>query len=136
MRAEDRAALVRYRLEKAERTLRQAETLAKAGEWDGTVNRAYYAMFYAAEALLAHRGLGARRHTGVLVLVDRELVAQGLVAPEQAARLREAYRLRQRADYADEAPVTADRGQELLAAARSFVAAAVQTIAAAGEVET
>ena len=136
MRAEDRAALVRYRLEKAERTLRQTETLAKAGEWDGTVNRAYYAMFYAAEALLAHCGLGARRHTGVLVLVDRELVAQGLVAPEQAARLREAYRLRQRADYADEAPVTADRGQELLAAARSFVAAAVKTITGAGEVET
>jgi uncharacterized protein (UPF0332 family) len=136
MRAEDRAALVRYRLEKAERTLRQAETLAMAGEWDGAVNRAYYAMFYAAEALLAHLGLGARRHTGVLVLVDRELVAQGLVAPEQAARLREAYRVRQRADYADEAPVTADRGQELLAAARSFVAAAVHTIAAAGEVET
>lgn len=45
MRAEDGAALVRYRLEKAERTLHQAETLALAGEWDGTVNRAYYAMF-------------------------------------------------------------------------------------------
>ena len=135
MKAEDRAALVRYRLQKAERTVHQAETLATAGEWDGTVNRADYAMFYSAEALLAHRGLDARRHTGVLLLVDRELVTHGLVAAEQAARLREAYRLRQRADYADEAPATADRGREVLAAARSFVGAAVDTIAASRQVD-
>ena len=30
MRADDRAALVRYRLEKAQRTLHQAEALARA----------------------------------------------------------------------------------------------------------
>lgn len=133
MRSDDRAALVRYRLEKAERTLRQAETLATSGAWDGTVNRAYYAMFYAAEAMLGHFGLAARRHTGVLMLVDSELLGRGWVTAEQAAHLREAYRMRQRADYADEAPVGADRGQELLASARAFIAAAAREIAAAGE---
>ena len=110
--------------------MRQAETLAGSGEWDGTVNRAYYAMFYAAEAMLGQYGLAARRHTGVLILVDRELLGRGLVTAEQAAHLREAYRMRQRADYADEAPVGADRGQELLASARDFVTAAAHRIAA------
>ena len=105
-----------------------------AAQWLWTLNRAYYAMFYAAETLLAHFGLVALRRTGVLVVVDRELVAQGLVVPEQAARPREAYR--PRADHADQAPVTADRRRELLTAARSFVAVAVQTIVAAGGVET
>ena len=49
---EDQAALVRNRLEQAERTLRQAEILAEYDEWNGVVNRAYYAMFYSALALL------------------------------------------------------------------------------------
>jgi hypothetical protein len=37
---EEREALVRYRLEKAAHTLRQAEILGDSGEWDGAVNRA------------------------------------------------------------------------------------------------
>lgn len=131
MRPEDVAALVRYRIDKANRALLEADTLAAAGHWDGTVNRAYYAMFYAAEALLAQRGLGAHRHTGVLALVDRELVSSGWVAADHAARLREAYRMRQRADYADEAPLSAERGQELLVAARTFVADAARTLSQA-----
>ena len=116
----DRDALARYRIEKAHRTLREAETLAAVGAWAGMVNRAYYAMFYAAVAMLATRGLSPRKHTGLLMLVDRELVDGGLVPAEHAAHLREAFRMRQRADYADEDPVTAERGEEILTGGSPF----------------
>lgn len=121
MTPEDRYALVRYRLEKAARTLRQAEALGAIAEWDGAVNRAYYTMFYAALAMLAQQGLAAHRHTGVLALVDRELVRRDLLPAAQAARLREAFRLRQRADYAETEPMDAERGRELLGAAKVFL---------------
>lgn len=48
MKQAERDALVAYRLQQAQHALRQAEILANEQEWDGVVNRAYYAMFYGA----------------------------------------------------------------------------------------
>ena len=122
MTPEERETLVRYRLDKAAHTLRQAEALLAIDEWDGAVNRAYYAMFYAALAMLARHGVGgARRHAGVLVQVDRELVGLGHLPREQATDLHEAFRMRQRADYAEVEAVDADRARELVEAAGSFI---------------
>lgn len=70
-------ALLTYRLEQADETLREANILLSAGALRGAVNRAYYAMFYAALALLATRQLGSSKHSGVLALFDREFVKPG-----------------------------------------------------------
>ncbi len=59
MTPEERADLIRYRMEKAARTLRQAEALSAIAEWDGATNRVYYAMFYAAVAMLAKQDVSA-----------------------------------------------------------------------------
>ena len=40
-------ALARYRLQQAQEALHEAEILHREQAWRGTVNRAYYAMFYA-----------------------------------------------------------------------------------------
>ncbi len=47
----------RLLLNKAERAIRAAEALVQADESDFAAGRAYYAMLYAAEALLFERGL-------------------------------------------------------------------------------
>jgi uncharacterized protein (UPF0332 family) len=39
-------------LRKAQRTIQSARLLLTDGDYDGAVSRAYYAMFYVAEALL------------------------------------------------------------------------------------
>jgi uncharacterized protein (UPF0332 family) len=44
-------------LDKARRSIRTAEKIFKDGEVDFAGSRAYYAMFYVAEALLLDRGL-------------------------------------------------------------------------------
>ena len=44
-------------LAKARQKLRVAEDLLDLGHWDDAVSRAYYSMFYAAEALLEGEGL-------------------------------------------------------------------------------
>jgi len=50
---EERTALVRYRLGKARESVEDAWLLARESRWSGALNRVYYAMFYAALALLA-----------------------------------------------------------------------------------
>ena len=59
MSLQEKAALISYRVTQAERTLRQAELLAENAFWDGVINRSYYAMFYAALALLLTKDMGS-----------------------------------------------------------------------------
>lgn len=101
MKQAERDALVAYRLQQAQHALRQAEILANEQEWDGVVNRAYYAMFYGALALLLIRDLSTSKHTGVLALIDREFIRPGLIPAEMGMKLRDAFNQRQKSDYSE-----------------------------------
>lgn len=120
---EERQALIAYRLDQADHALRQAEVLAGVEEWDGVVNRAYYAMFYATLALLLTKGLGASKHSGVLALVDREFVKPGILSPDWSRMLRDAFNQRQRSDYSELVPTAKDQALEIVENARGYLAA-------------
>ncbi|MBN1937087.1 MAG: HEPN domain-containing protein, partial [Anaerolineae bacterium] len=53
-------------LHKAHQSLQVAELLNKEGHLDFAVSRAYYAMFYAAQALLLRHGLSFSGHAAVI----------------------------------------------------------------------
>ncbi len=82
MKSEQLEGLLRYRMQQAYDTLEEGRILLDASALRGTVNRAYYAMFYALLALLATKQLGTSRHSGALSLFDREFVKPGLFPPE------------------------------------------------------
>jgi len=50
---------------KAERAIHSAMNVLKDGDLDFAASRAYYAMFYTAEALLEEKGLKFSKHGGV-----------------------------------------------------------------------
>lgn len=53
-------------IHKAHRSLAAADRLAKDDDLDFAVSRAYYAMFYAAQAVLLSRGLRFSKHAAVI----------------------------------------------------------------------
>lgn len=116
-------ALVRYRLEEAAETLKEAELLRDAGSYRGAVNRAYYAMFYGLLGLLATRRLSAAKHSGAIALFDREFVKTGLFAPELSRALHLAFQRRQVHDYGEIARPDLDMANESIEDARRFVEA-------------
>jgi len=60
-------ALVKYRLQQAEDSLRESGLLLKAGKsCRGSVNRSYYAMFYSVLALLVESGKASSKHSGII----------------------------------------------------------------------
>jgi uncharacterized protein (UPF0332 family) len=63
--------LIQYRLEQASETLREGEILAREDLWHGVINRAYYAMFYAALALTVLRSETISKHSGVISFFDK-----------------------------------------------------------------
>ncbi len=50
----------------AHRALKSAKLMLDDGDWIGAINRAYYAIFYAANAVLELEGLQRRKHSHVL----------------------------------------------------------------------
>lgn len=70
--------LSQHRLDKAKDVLRQAELLLNNHEYDGSINRSYYAIFNAIRSLLALVGLDSRRHTGVISYFDQYFVKTGI----------------------------------------------------------
>jgi uncharacterized protein (UPF0332 family) len=125
--AEDQS-LAEWRLQNAERTLAEARSLAAGGFSRGAVNRAYYATFYAARALLATQRLDSAKHSGVLSLFDREFVKPGTVEVVQSKAIHRLFRLRQEGDYADMVEVSLEEASAALADAEAFVVCVTQTL--------
>lgn len=121
MKPEQLEALLRYRMEQAYETLHEAEILLNEVALRGTINRAYYAMFYALLALLTTKQLGTSKHSGALRLFDREFVKAGLFSRDLSRSLRAAFNRRQTHDYGEMIEVDQTTAEETLAEARTFV---------------
>jgi hypothetical protein len=121
MNPEQLEDLLRYRMEQAHETLREAGILLREAALRGAVNRAYYAMFYALLALLATKRLGTSKHSGAISLFDREFVKAGLFPRELSRALHLAYERRQSHDYGEMVLITPQLAQETVEDARTFV---------------
>lgn len=74
--------LVKYRLSRAEEALEEAEVLYKSNHLNASVNRLYYACFYAVSALLLNEGLSSSKHSGIRSLFNQHWVKTGRVSKE------------------------------------------------------
>ena len=78
MKEEEISDLIGYRLAQSNTSLSDAKYLLDGNRSpQGIVNRSYYAMFYAALALLQKIGRVPAKHTGVIGLFDTEFVLKG-----------------------------------------------------------
>jgi len=64
--------LVYHRLDRANESIREADLLLKAGYANTSVNRLYYACFYAVSALLLAKGYASPKHSGVRALFHQK----------------------------------------------------------------
>ena len=122
MSSDNIQALVRSRLEQADDALNATRILLAQHSGRAAVNRAYYAMFYAVLALLALRKQETSKHTGAIILFDREFVKPGVFSKELSQWLHHAFRQRLAADYAPLRTVSDDEAQAFVARVREHLA--------------
>ena len=115
-------------LDKAERAIAAATTMRREGDADFAANRAYYAMFYVATALLNERGLQFRKHSAVHAAFGKEFAQSSNLDPKFHRWLIDAFDKRSEADYqltfsADSEAVEkmTDQAREFLDAARKYL---------------
>ena len=121
MRNADTVALIKHNLQKADDSIIQAGALLNIQQHFGAVNRAYYAIFYAALAILLTKDLGSSKHSGVLSLFDREFVKTNDVDRKWSKVFHDAFGLRATADYAKLAEVTVRQAAKSIQDAEEFV---------------
>ena len=107
---------------RARRNLRLAGDIFAGGDHDVAISRAYYAMFYAAEAALLSRGVARSRHSGVIAAFNEYFVNTGLLPNIPARALPGAFDQRNQADYGSEA-VSEEQARAMLQDAERFVEA-------------
>lgn len=89
---------------KAKRAIESAELLNEAGDFDGACNRAYYAMFDAAKAVLIATVPSidptiGKTHSGLISAFGLHMVKTGRIPVEYGRTFNRAHDIRQVADY-------------------------------------
>ncbi len=82
MTPEDRRTIVVYRLERAEESLKAAKLLRENAMLIPAINRIYYAMFYAVQAVLARDEVAFSKHGQVKGYFNREYIKTRLFPVE------------------------------------------------------
>ena len=119
---EELRALLDYRLQQAEDSVREAKLLLQESmSLRSVMNRLYYAMFYAVLALLQSKEMGTSKHIGAISLFDKEFIKTGIFARELSMTLHQAFELRQKGDYMEHTEIKKEDVEEMLPKAVDFV---------------
>ncbi|MEO0488678.1 MAG: HEPN domain-containing protein [Cyanobacteria bacterium J06659_2] len=106
---------------KAHQSLSAAQLLLTSGYTDFAASRAYYAMFYAAEALLEGDGLSFSSHSGVISAFGKEFARKERVPQAFHRYLIEAQNLRTLGDYGQLNAVAQEQASKIVEQAGEFL---------------
>ncbi len=97
----DRMEVVRYRLEKANRTYQEAVGSINSGYVETSANRLYYAAYYAVSALLISYKYEASTHNGVIQMFGKAFLKSGIIDKRYGKTFNQLFSLRLTGDYED-----------------------------------
>jgi len=86
-----------------------------------SVSRAYYAMFFAARALLSLKNIYPRTHRGVLAQLGLEFITKGYLDKISAKALSTAMEDREDADYGILSEITKEESKQIIEDTKRFI---------------
>lgn len=123
MTTEPSQAYVTEYLQAADESLQEARVLLDRALLKGAVSRAYYAIFYAAQAALISQQVPLpKRHRTVITLFYRHFIEPGKVPRELHRDLVRSFQLRQQSDYEIHAQIGEIDVNETIRKAEAFIA--------------
>ena len=111
-------------LEKAIDSIEAAEVLLEIDKSEISAGRAYYAMFYIAEALLYEKGLKFSKHSGVHAAFGKHFAKTKELDPKFHHWLLDAFDKRLAGDYSVDINIERDVAAAIINQAREFLGAA------------
>jgi uncharacterized protein (UPF0332 family) len=108
-------------ISKAERSLKAARRLYKNEDYDFSVSRAYYAMFYCAESLLLTQEMSFSNHSAVIAAFGKYFAKTGLLPSILHSYLLTAFKNRQIGDYEVIKKITKFEAETTIKNAQEFI---------------
>lgn len=122
MEQHENIALAKYRLEKAKNDLSDAQKSFAEGMLETAANRAYYAIFHAARAVLILDGQDYKRHSGVIAFFRKDYIKTGVLDESLSEIIKNAFELRTESDYSDFFVISKEEIRKQLEDAAFFIA--------------
>ena len=101
MTTEEKRALIKYRLERANESVKAAQLLYENQLFIPAMNRIYYSMFYSVQALLALDEKAFSKHGQVKGYFNKEFIKSGIFPKEFGKLFNVVFEYRQKFDYID-----------------------------------
>lgn len=98
---EERRTLIEHRLKRADETLSEAVLLFENGKLPAAVNRVYYGMYYALNALAVSEGFKTGKHAQLIGWFNKNWIRTKKVDPLYSKILFQAFDKRMLGDYSD-----------------------------------
>ncbi len=90
---------IKVELERAKKTLLEADLLFDNGFIIGAISRLYYFLFYNIRALLLTKGFEPKSHEGSLRLLGLHFIKEGIFEPKDSHIFSKLMKYREEADY-------------------------------------
>ena len=117
---------VKSLLRRANKYLESADILLKAEDYESSVSRTYYAMFYSAQALLLTKNMSFSSHKAVISAFGEHFVKTGIFPKEMGRELNRTFVKRQLGDYEYTFVISRNEAVEILKNGKKFVKNIVQ----------
>jgi uncharacterized protein (UPF0332 family) len=90
--------LIKYRTNRSLETLKEADLLIQNEFWNASINRIYYACYYAVSALLLKSNIDSNSHKGIRQMFGFHFIQTGLVSKEDGRLFSDLFDRRQTGD--------------------------------------
>lgn len=117
-----------YRLSQAEYSLKAAKISYESALFKDSINRSYYASFYAIKAVLALEGIDFKRHKDAIGYFNKSYVATDKCSRELGRKIGMLKQLREKSDYDDffiagkeEAEIQIETARRMITEVKRFI---------------
>ena len=117
---------VKYLIERARKYLKSSNMLLEEEDFESSVSRAYYAMFYSTESILLTRDLSFSSHKGVISAFGEHFVKTGIFSRDMGRELNRVFEKRQLGDYEYTFVISKEEAEEILEKSKNFVEKIIQ----------
>ncbi len=118
--------LAKYRIDTARETLNVAKECLENKHYKDSINRSYYASFYAARAILALERIDFKRHKDVIAYFNKNYVATGIFEKDIGRKLARLQQKREQSDYDDFFIASKEEAQKQYNNAENIISAIIE----------
>jgi len=108
-------------VKRARRYIKSAELLLNDKDYESSISRTYYAMFYAAQDALLTKKLSFSSHKGVISAFGKHFIKTEIFPREMGRELNRAFEKRQIGDYGYTFVVSDEEAVQMLQYGKEFV---------------